>query len=297
VKKLKAAFVATFLSFGLLGAPAGQAQQAPPAPQPEQRFNIPYGPDPAQKLDLCLPPLAGTQRPAVVMIHGGYWTVGQRNAYEPLCKGAASQGMVAVTIDYRLADGSEHHRWPAQLVDAQLAVRWLRFHAAEFGINPQHICVLGDSAGAHLAVFLAVLNRTIPGDYANEIPSVSSSVACAVDNFGPADLTADNFWPPNQQLFGIEGRAPAQERDASPLFLVGPTTAPIMIAHGRQDKAVSVDQSTQLYDQLKRAGVPTRLVLLNCGHEFEGLSPQEVYKVLQSELDFIKNPRATAGKS
>jgi len=54
----------------------------------------------------------------------------------------------------------------------------------------------------------------------------------------------------------------------------------------------------QLYDRLKRAGVPTRLVLLNGGHSFEGLSPQEVYKVLQSELDFIKNPRAvTAGKS
>jgi acetyl esterase/lipase len=297
VKKLFAVFVALFL-FGSLGVAASQAQQASPAAQPEQRFNIPYGPDPAQKLDLCLPPVAGTQRPAVIMIHGGYWTMGQKNAYEPLCKGAASQGMVAATIDYRLADGSEHHRWPAQLVDAQLAVRWLRSHAAEFGVNPQHICVLGDSAGAHLAIFLAVLNRTFPGDYANEIPSVSSSVACAVDNFGPGDLTADNFWPPMQQLFGVEGRSPAQERDASPLFLVGPTTAPIMIAHGRQDKAVNVDQSVQLYDRLKRAGVPTRLVLLNGGHSFEGLSPQEVYKVLQSELDFIKNPRAvTAGKS
>jgi len=294
---LKTALVASIM-FGLLGAGAAQAQPAaqPPA-QPNLRFNIAYGPDPAQKLDLCLPATPGTQRPAVIMIHGGYWTMGQRGYYNELCKGAASQGMVAATIDYRLADGSEHHRWPAQLVDAQLAVRWLRSHAAEYGVNPQHICALGDSAGAHLAIFLAVLNHTMSGDYANELSSVSSSVACAVDNFGPGDLTAENFWPPMKQLFGAEGRSPAQERDASPLFLVGPGTAPIMIAHGRQDKAVNVEQSMQLYDRLKQAGVPTRLVLLNCGHSFEGLSPQEVYKVLQSELDFIKNPRAAAAKS
>jgi acetyl esterase/lipase len=276
----------------VFGAFAGYAQ---PAAQPEVKANIPYGPDPAQRLDLCLP--TGGQpglRPAVVLIHGGYWTMGDKSMYAELCHGAANEGMVAAAIDYRLANGDPHHFWPAPLVDAQLAVRWLRSHAAEFSIDPTRICALGDSAGAHLAVFLAVLDHTAPGDYSGELANVSSNVACAVDNFGPVDLTAANFWPPNLQMFGNQDRNQImdQERAASPLFLVGPHTAPIMIAHGRDDKSVNIAQSMQLADQLKSQHVPVRMVVLdNVGHEFEGLSAQEMGKIFQQELEFIKAAR------
>jgi acetyl esterase/lipase len=265
------------------------AQAADPA---EMRMGIPYGPDPVQRLDLCLPAAkTGALRPAVVMIHGGYWTVGDRGAYDPLCKGAAEQGIVAVTIDYRLANDNPQNRWPAQLVDAQLAVRWLRSHAREFDVDPARICALGDSAGAHLAVFLAALDHTVPGDYANQIPGVSSNIACAVDNFGPTDLSADNYWPPDRQLFGNQDRTQIkdQERQASPIFLIGPKTAPVMIAHGRDDKAVNIDQSVQLTDRLKSQHVPVRMITLRGGHEFEGLSQKEMVEVLEQELEFIKN--------
>jgi acetyl esterase/lipase len=287
---LKIAVVAALLV--VFGAPAAGWAQAPA--QAEMRFNIPYGPDPAQQLDLCLPPAKqAALYPAVVMIHGGYWTLGDKGANDPLCKGAAEQGIVAVTIGYRLANGSEHNRWPAQLVDAQLAVRWLRSHAAEFGVDPARICALGDSAGAHLAVFLAALDHTIPGDYAGVLANVSPRVACAVDNFGPVDLSADNFWPPELQLFGNADRSQVkdQERAASPIFLVGPGTAPIMIAHGRADKAVNIDQSTLLSDHLKQAHVPVRMITFNGGHEFEGLSNKEMVSIFEQEFEFIKQAR------
>ena len=262
------------------------------ATQPEVRLEVPYGPDPAEKLDLCLPAgQEGAPRPAVVMIHGGYWITGDKAMYGELCRLAASEGIVAAAIDYRLADAGEGHRWPAQLVDAQLAVRWLRSRAAELAIDPKRICALGDSAGAHLAVFLAALGQTVPGDHARELPGISSRVACAVDNFGPVDISADTLWPPDQQLFGVKGRAPDQEREASPIFRIGPATAPIMIVHGRADKSVNVDQSLMLLDRLKAGHVPARLTLLDCGHEFEGLSAQATFKVWQSELTFIKEAR------
>jgi dipeptidyl aminopeptidase/acylaminoacyl peptidase len=70
-----------------------------------------------------------------------------------------------------------------------------------------------------------------------------------------------------------------------------------MIAHGRADKAVNVDQSLQLYDRLSREHVPVRMTLLDCGHEFLGLSTQEISKILQTELDFIKDSRARANNS
>lgn len=279
--------VAFCLFFGAL---AGRAQ---PAAQADIRSNIAYGPDPAQQLDLCLPASKQAGRPAILLIHGGYWTMGDKGMYAALCKGAAGQGFVAAAIGYRLANGDPRNRWPAQLVDAQLAVRWVRSHAAEFGIDPAHICAWGDSAGGHLAVFLAALDHTVPGDDASQLSAVSSKVACAVDNFGPVDLSADTYWPPDQQLFGNQDRAQIkdQERQASPIFLIGPGTAPIMIAHGKDDKAVNIDQSMQLADKLKGAHVPMRLVVLNGGHEFAGMSMPQIVGVFEQELEFVKAAR------
>jgi acetyl esterase/lipase len=259
----------------------------------EIRANIAYGPDPAQQLDLCLPAANRPgPRPGVIIIHGGYWTLGDKGWDAGICKMAADHGIVAASISYRLANGSDHNRWPAQLVDAQLAVRWLRSHAKEYGVDPAKICALGDSAGAHLSVFLAALDHTIPGDYAHVLSGVSSCVACAVDNFGPVDLSVDTFWPPDKQLFGSKDgeRAKDLETQASPIFIIGPGTAPIMIVHGRDDKSVNVSQSSQLYERLKQDRVPTRLMLVNGGHEFEGLTPPEIYKIYQSEFDFIMRP-------
>ena len=282
------------LAVGFCVILAAISAQAQPSVQPDIKLDLAYGPDPAQRLDLCRP-AAGQPgpHPGVVMIHGGYWTMGDKSMYAQLCKGAASEGMVAAAINYRLANDDPHNRWPAQLVDAQLAVRWLRAHAAEYGINPAHICALGDSAGGQLAVFLAALDRPMPGDHAGELAGISSSVACAVDNFGPVDLSADTYWPPDQKLFGNQDRTEVkdQERSASPIFVVGPHTAPLMIAHGRDDKAVSLEQSTQLADRLKSLHVPVKMVVLNAGHEFSGLPPQELGTILQQELDFIKSAR------
>jgi acetyl esterase/lipase len=280
--------------FGIVLGAACSAAQAPG--QPDVKLNVAYGPDPAQRLDLCVPvwaaPVGG--RPSVIMIHGGYWEFGDKSAYTEACKGAAAEGIVAATIEYRLANGDPRHRWPAQAVDAQLAVRWMRSHAAEFGIDPAHICLLGDSAGAQIALFIAAAGHTVPGDDAGELPGVSSAVACVVDNFGPTDISSDTMWPPDQQLFGSDGktRPTDQERAASPLFLVNAGMPPVMIAHGRDDKSVHIDQSTQLLAALKKDHVTARMTVFNGGHEFEGLTPQQVGGIIQTELDFIKNPRA-----
>jgi acetyl esterase/lipase len=154
----------------------------------EVRANLAYGPDPAEMLDLCLPQEPGATRAEVVMMHGGGWNGGARKSLLGYCRDFARGGLVVANIDYRLA-GTPGGAWPAQLQDTQLAVRWLRIHAAEFGADPGRICAWGSSAGGHLAVFLAMLQRTAPGDRAIALGTVSSAVACAVDNFGPVDFT------------------------------------------------------------------------------------------------------------
>jgi len=230
----------------------------------------------------------------VVMMHGGGWSGGTRKSLLGYCRDFARGGLVAANIDYRLA-GTPGGAWPAQLQDAQLAVRWLRVHAAEFGADPGRICAWGSSAGGHLAVFLAVLQRTVPGDRADVLGVASSAVACAVDNFGPVDLTVPApFRNALPRLAGTNDRArtEALARDASPLFLVSPATAPIMIAQGDDDVDVPPAQSAALRDALREAHVPQLYLAFPGGHSFKGLPKAQIAAIVHLEAAFIASAPA-----
>jgi dipeptidyl aminopeptidase/acylaminoacyl peptidase len=79
------------------------------------------------------------------------------------------------------------------------------------------------------------------------------------------------------------------ERSASPLFAVGPHTAPILIAHGAEDRMVSIKQSETLQDALTRDGVPNQLRVFHGGHEFAG-APDERRAYIDTALAFTKDP-------
>ena len=231
-------------------------------------------------------------RPALIMIHGGSWRSGGKKDWREVCRRAAETGLVGIAIDYRLADGSAGHSWPAQLVDAQLALRWVRSHAADYNIDSNHICVIGDSAGGHLAVFLAALERIAPGDYAGQLADVSPQANCAIDWFGPVDMKGFLEQSPmmRQMFVGITPDHYAEaEHAASPLFAIGPHTAPILIGHGAKDIFVNITQSRALQTALNHSGVPNQLWIFRGGHEFVGAEDQRgVYA--DTALAFAKNP-------
>ena len=152
----------------------------------EARPNIAYGPLPAEQGDLYLPTMPTGRRPAVVIIHGGGWVSGSRHGDDYISNVLASLGVVVLNIDYRLADKTlPDTRWPAQLIDSQLAVRFLRAHAAEYAIDPARFGAIGDSAGAQLAVFLGELPTNVAGDEAGLYPQERPNVKAVVDQFGP----------------------------------------------------------------------------------------------------------------
>src|SRR5690242_11821610 len=92
-----------------------------------ERSDIAYGSLPTEKLDLCQPQGAKGTRPGIVLLHGGEWTQGDKKDMASLCQYLAQHGYVVANVNYRLAQKSvASSQWPAQLVDAQLAVRWLR---------------------------------------------------------------------------------------------------------------------------------------------------------------------------
>ena len=273
---------------------AAAAANAGPQPQPIT-FDIAYGSDPKQKLDVCRPAAPHPPARGVLLIHGGGWIAGDKAEFLGFCALAAQHGMVGIPVNYRLMAGPTGPTWPAPLQDVQLAVRWVRAHAAELGVDPERVCAVGNSAGGQLAVFLAALAAIAPGDQADQLPAVSPRVACAIDVSGPVDLAR---WPFSPQfaprLFGeLAGPALAEaEQGASPLARVTAATAPVMVIQGAADPLVPAEQARLLAAALRAHGVPAWLIEHPGGHGFQGLPPPQVTALLQLELAFLAAPPA-----
>jgi len=237
-------------------------------------------------LDLYLPPAEPDgrdrgARPAVVHFHGGGWRMGERSSLGPTVDGFSlspieqltEAGFVVASADYRLTDVAT---FPAQLVDAKAAVRWLRAHAEDYGVDPERIYAWGDSAGGHLAALAgltagaAQLGEEHPGAEAGD------DVAAVVAWYPPTDLErmggqarpdavarADDPGSRESLLIGAQpADAPDKARAASPVTYVHAAAPPFLLIHGTADRFVPTAQSTGLADALARAGAAVELLLL-----------------------------------
>ena len=143
--------------------------------------NIRYrvGESEAWKLNIAVPTkVSATRKPAIIIIHGDKFYDGSKddNIYNSLMLDYASQGYVALSIDYRLF---REERIPACIEDVKCAVRWLRANAAKYNVNTSKIGAYGHSAGGAMALMLALStdNKELEGDGPYE--EYSSAVACA----------------------------------------------------------------------------------------------------------------------
>lgn len=250
--------------------------------------NVAYGPLAAETLDLCQPTGASGARPGVILIHGGSWITGDASNFDPICQALAARGFVAATINYRLAQASDANTlWPAQIVDTQLAVRWLRSQATHLHLDPQRLCSWGSSAGGHLAVFVGTLKTIHSGDQAQLLADQSPAVSCVVDDFGPVDLTK----VPPQFTLAFLGTSyaqnPALYRDASPIFLVTSQSAPTLIVQGTGDTTVPPNQSIELQQALQQHGVPVQYISYDGEHGFKGLTEQQLNAILAQEVNYL----------
>lgn len=97
------------------------------------------------------------QRPCVVFFFGGGWKSGSFKQFVPQAEYLATRGIVAACADYRIFN--EHKTLPDKAVeDAKSAIRWVRGHATELGIDPNKVIAAGGSAGGHLAACTALVS-------------------------------------------------------------------------------------------------------------------------------------------
>ncbi|MBV6397365.1 MAG: Acetyl esterase [Anaerolineales bacterium] len=224
------------------------------------------------KMDILFPFNGYGPWPAVLYVHGGGWIGGSKlDQFGDVDVPALREGgYIAVAVSYRLAP---QYPFPSMIQDVKCAVRYLRAHAAEYNLDPDHIGVRGASAGGHIAALLATADESAlwdVGEYAN----YSSRVQAAVNMFGPADLADASLAPALSRLgpllFGTSDLTDALLHSASPVTYVSADDAPMLLIHGDRDTLVPLKQSSLLLAALTAEGVPAELIVVQGGeHVFE----------------------------
>jgi acetyl esterase/lipase len=278
--------------------------QTPPLPAGvKARRDLPYVENghERQKLDLFLPEKADGPCPIIVWVHGGAWQAGSKEGAPPLRQGYVQRGYAVASINYRL---SSHAVFPAQIEDCKAAVRWLRAHAAEHGLDGERIGVWGSSAGGHLVALLGTSGGFKDFDVGANLDH-SSAVQAVCDFFGPTDLVAFVTRPgyashasatsPEAKLLGgvvLENREKAAR--ANPITYADAGDPPFLIVHGDQDSTVPIQQSELLFAALEKAGVSAHFhTIRGAGHGGPGFGGKTLDNMVAAFFDERLKGRVT----
>jgi acetyl esterase len=197
---------------------------------------------------------AGSPRADIVLFYGGGWIMGEPAWAFGRARHFAERGMVAVAAEYRLSNQKEIT--PVDAVeDACEAIRWVRSHAGELGVDPERIAAYGWSAGAHLAACAAIL-RTPGGGPVSCVPDALVLVS-------PAVAASSDPW--FRRLMGSKGKP----EDFSPDEHVRPGLPPTIIVEGRHDTVTPLSGVQEFVDRMKAANNRCELyVFEGAGHLF-----------------------------
>jgi acetyl esterase/lipase len=238
--------------------------------------------------DLYLPQGLG-EAPVLVGVHGGGWQVGDRKFYRNWGGYLAKHGYAVFAIEYRLMKPGVK-TWPGVVYDCRAAVQFVRANAAELGVDPNRIGLIGDSAGAHLAALVALAGEEtlFSSEYGND-PCASTSVAVkvVVGFYGVYDLLAqwehDQITRPRDSVTEkLLGCSPMISRraffEASPLSYatVDKNNARFLLIYGREDDIVEpATQSEKFLTALKQAGFFARTIVVPGAGHFWSVDPVE----------------------
>jgi acetyl esterase/lipase len=231
-------------SLGLLGAcsPLGALNRFSPGEGGRLAASgLIYGPDPRQKLDVYAPPGNPKNAPVLVFFYGGGWEWGVREEYAFVGRAFAAKGFVTVVPDYRLVP---QVRFPTFVDDGAAAVAWVRANVAAHGGDPAKIAVAGHSAGAYIALMIALDAQRL-----EQAGAPRDTVKAAVGLAGPYD-----FLPLDDRLTIAAFGAAENPAETQPVNFARADAPPVLLLHGDADTTVFPRNSENLAAALRRAG-------------------------------------------
>jgi acetyl esterase/lipase len=216
--------------------------------------DVVYGPNPYHRLDIYRPAHQRKSLPVVIFFYGGSWQSGARAEYRFVGAALARRGLIAVIPDYRLYPNV---RYPDFIHDAAKATAWVINQIGDYGGDPQSVFVGGHSAGAYLAMMLA-----LDGAYLASAKSNRALLAGAIGLAGPYDFLPITG-PVYRKIFG----SAADLVDTQPIAHVDESAPPILLLTGARDRLVEPANTASLGAKLRAAGasVDTR-IYPNIGH-------------------------------
>lgn len=211
--------------------------------------------------------------PAIVFFFGGGWKGGAPTHFYKQSEHLASRGMVAICADYRTEKNAG--TTPAECVkDGKSAMRWVRSHAKELGIDPDNLLAGGGSAGGHVAAAVATLKGF------NE-EGEDMSVSCK-----PAALVLFNpVFDNGPKGYGYE-RVSEYWKEFSPLHNLGPGVPPTLVQLGTKDRLIPVATAEAYKAKMDELGVRCDLILYD-DQEHGFFNKVKYEETLQAADDFL----------
>lgn len=188
-------------------------------------------------------------RACFITIHGGGWTGGNAKRMFPFAAHYSAQGLVGISIQYRLHNPKTGVSVEDCVKDARSAVRYVRQHAQELGIDPQKIIVSGGSAGGHLAVATAMFDTV---NEAGEDASISTMPNALVLLFPVIDCSKEGY---GQAKIG------QMWQDLSPVHHVRAGLPPTLTFHGTGDTVTPFIGAQTFHEAMLKAGNQSELVV------------------------------------
>lgn len=215
--------------------------------------------------------------PAFVAIHGGGWTGGNARRFYPFASHFQKLGMVGISIDYRLLNKPAGTTVFDCVKDGRSAIRYIREHAAELGIDPGRIVAGGGSAGGHVAAGTALFDGV---DEANDNPKVSSTPNLLVLYYPVIDTSEAGY---GQKKIG------GKWREISPAHQVKPGLPPTLVLHGTGDTTTPFAGAKAFHEAMKRAGNECSLIAHEGGRHGYFIFDLKLYEqAMKQTEDFLK---------
>lgn len=266
------------------------------------------------RMTIFVPRTTG-RKPAVVYFPGGGFTSTDFEKFAELRFAFARRGFVVAAAEYRVIPS----RFPAPVEDAKAAVRWLRAHAEEYGVDPGSIGVLGDSAGGYVVQMLGTTNHEEGWDK-GDFRDVSSAVQAVASLYGISDMSSigEGFdesvqaihrspaVPESILLNGFAFRTlpprlsetPEVVRSASAIHHVSGDEPPFLLMHGTDDPLVSPLQSRRMHEALRARGDDVEFVMVKGAKHADRIWHQEpvIRRIVDWFVRKLGDPAAAEGE-